>query len=371
MYRLLLSALLVCLSCSLIGQDILLPVSSKSSRAKNLYEKAMEYGMNIELEKMGATMEEAVEEDANLFMAHFQGAMWAYFERNQLEFDKHVARAMACTDLSDTEMVCKEMLVRLNDDKMADLTDLGQKLVDMHPGVVEAHMWKANTHMYQGDMDGSISVLENINELAPDFAPAYNMKGYNLMETNRMGEARKSFDRYIKLLPDHPNPYDSKGDFYMRAGIYKNAEEMFQKALELDKNFAISQEKVNVAAAMAVAEYETKCAFSGNVAGWASCYAKGPSTVFTYVDKNTMEYLQGWESIYKMGEEWMSEMDPVEGKVMRSNLGWEVGEDMITLTYDQEVEGSGSKTKEMRVMKKIDGEWKLLVMNAVGVSSYN
>lgn len=191
------------------------------------------------------------------------------------------------------------------------------------------------------------------------------------MSAGRMGEARQAFDRYIKLNPDHPNPYDSKGDFFMAAGIYKNAEEMFRKAVEMDKNFRASADKAEVAAAMRVVEYETNSFMKNDYDAWASCYKKGPGTLFTYVAKDELYQYSGWNQISKQIDSWMQEGDTARAgeDISRTNFNWSVNGNNVTLTFDQQI-GEGGPTKELRVLERVGDEWKILVMNAFGISTF-
>ena len=54
------------------------------------------------------------------------------------------------------------------------------------------------------------------------------------MNFEKYEEAANAFDKYIELSPNHPNPYDSKGDYFMKIKDYRNAYESFMKAHEID-----------------------------------------------------------------------------------------------------------------------------------------
>jgi lipoprotein NlpI len=56
-----------------------------------------------------------------------------------------------------------------------------------------------------------------------------------------MDEARAAFDKYIELAPNQPNPYDSKGDYFMEVKDYKNAYQSYMKAHELDSLWGVKK----------------------------------------------------------------------------------------------------------------------------------
>ena len=65
----------------------------------------------------------------------------------------------------------------------------------------------------------------------------WNALAYLQAGWNRKAEALASIDRYAKLAPAEPNPYDSKGDIYYLFGDLDSAEYWFQKAISLRGDF--------------------------------------------------------------------------------------------------------------------------------------
>ncbi len=52
--------------------------------------------------------------------------------------------------------------------------------------------------------------------------------------------AEKAFQKYIKLIPDDPNPYDSYAELLLKEGKYNESIKQYEKALSIDPHFVAS-----------------------------------------------------------------------------------------------------------------------------------
>jgi tetratricopeptide (TPR) repeat protein len=77
-------------------------------------------------------------------------------------------------------------------------------------------------------------------QIAPDFAPAYNLLGYAYRQVERFDDAEKAFKKYIQLIPGDPNPYDSYAELLMKMGRFDESIAMYRKALAIDPQFSPS-----------------------------------------------------------------------------------------------------------------------------------
>jgi len=66
------------------------------------------------------------------------------------------------------------------------------------------------------------------------------MMGYSFRNLGDYENAEKSFEQYIKLIPDDPNPYDSYAELKMRMGKYGESIESYYKALKVNSKFTAS-----------------------------------------------------------------------------------------------------------------------------------
>ena len=63
------------------------------------------------------------------------------------------------------------------------------------------------------------------------------MLGYSNRNLENYDEAEKAFKKYIELIPDDPNPYDSYAEMLSKQGRYEEAITQYEKALAIDPNF--------------------------------------------------------------------------------------------------------------------------------------
>lgn len=66
------------------------------------------------------------------------------------------------------------------------------------------------------------------------YAGGYNNLGYAYMNCGRLDEAERVFNKYIAVLPNIGNPYDSKADLLIKLDRYEEALELKKKAFKID-----------------------------------------------------------------------------------------------------------------------------------------
>ena len=64
--------------------------------------------------------------------------------------------------------------------------------------------------------------------------------GYAYRTEGRYGEAEQAFKKYVELIPDDPNPYDSYAELLMKMGRFDESIAQYRKALEQNPQFAPS-----------------------------------------------------------------------------------------------------------------------------------
>ena len=92
----------------------------------------------------------------------------------------------------------------------------------------------------QHDFAKSIIYYKRAIQINPSFSPAYNQIGYAYRYLENYPAAEESFKKYIKLVPDDPNPYDSYAELLLKMGEYEVSLETYEKALEAAPGFAPS-----------------------------------------------------------------------------------------------------------------------------------
>jgi RNA polymerase sigma factor (sigma-70 family) len=72
----------------------------------------------------------------------------------------------------------------------------------------------------QQDAAGAIEHFTKATALAPSYTAPYNQMGYAYRQVADYANAEKAFKKYIELIPNDPNPYDSYAELLPRVYNY-------------------------------------------------------------------------------------------------------------------------------------------------------
>jgi hypothetical protein len=114
---------------------------------------------------------------------------------------------------------------------------------------------------------------------------------------------------------------------------------------------------------------ETRFAAAADLTNWQKCWGSTDESAFTIVTIDGIQQINGWNAIHDL----MKDAKPFDLKLKRDNYQYTVGSDVAFVSFDQEDNWGGAeerKTKETRTLRKIDGEWKIVNVYVMGVSSF-
>ena len=211
-----------------------MPITTDSETARTMFLEAWDAIEDFRLNQARQLLLEAINEDADFFMANYFLALWN-MNSDTDKFKEYAENAINCkANLSEGELLLKDAFSKLLTDKESDLTEIGKELVKLYPSDVFVYWQLAYFQSRIKDVDGQIKTLESAIEIADDPAYYFNSLGYVYMRDSRYKEAEVAFDKYIELAPNHPNPYDSKGEYFETIKNYQSAYESYMKAYDLD-----------------------------------------------------------------------------------------------------------------------------------------
>lgn len=220
--------------------DPVMPVTSNSELALELYETGIKAFDQFKLRLSWENMNKAVELDPDFFMAHY----WLYYLTSK-ESKKAAEMAFKSgIQLTPGEEQVKMALKYLVEGQEEKVVEHLQNLVEMYPSDPQSHkMLYLLQQMYFRDIEGAVVSLERAIRECPEFPLAYNQVGYAYMDLEEFDKAEKALDTYIRLAPDQANPYDSKGDYFLKTEQYEQAAESYLKAYEIDPEVFPNNEK--------------------------------------------------------------------------------------------------------------------------------
>ena len=241
MKKLFMSLILFLVGMSLFSQPEkgkLIPVTTNSKTALSYYNQAMKYLDDVKLKGALETFKKALDQDHDFFMANYQLAFYFILNRDADNFNEYSDAAINCkAKLSDAEELLKEAIVKLKNGS-TNITELGEKLVDMYPNDPNSYNNMVSFQSLAGDSTGMVETLNKAIKIASSPASFYNQLGYAYLNLNQSDKAEEAFNKYIELEPKNPNVYDSKGDFYMFTKKYDKAYESYMIAYSMDPSFS-------------------------------------------------------------------------------------------------------------------------------------
>ncbi len=246
-------SILLISGCSEEKPVSLMPVTTDSALALELYETSMIAFDQAKFSLAWHNLELAVKEDPDFFMAYF----WMYFMSSK-EYIKVVEKALSADIVHNpAEEEIRMAIKYLVDGQDEKVIEHLQNMVDLYPSDPQTHkILYILQFQYMKDYEGSIISIEHALKECPDFPLAYNQLGYAHMMLEQFEGAEEAFDTYIELAPDQGNPYDSKGDYFIATKQYEKAYECYMKAYENDSSFEVSRKKAKKAKSfMAKAEH--------------------------------------------------------------------------------------------------------------------
>jgi tetratricopeptide (TPR) repeat protein len=126
--------------------------------------------------------------------------------------------------------------------------DYLQQLVAAHPDDERAHFNLGGYYFGQQEFPKAIEQYKKSAELNSSYSPVFNILGYAYRQNGDYANAEQAFKKYIELIPNDPNPYDSYAELLLKMGKFDASIEQYRKALGVDQNFVNSH--LGIAAAL-------------------------------------------------------------------------------------------------------------------------
>lgn len=380
---------------SLGQQKKMIPVTTVSEKALALYKEAMVAMEDVNINLFIDKVTQALKEDPGFFMAHEQLALYYVFYPVDKKFEEHAAKAISCkARLSKGEVLMKDALAKLAEKQDADVNEIGKKLVDLYPRDVIAYLRLSYYQYLSKDLKGSAETLKKALVFAEKPGFIYNQLGYTYLYLSQFDDARIALDKYIELEPNLPNPYDSKGDYYMSIKDYQKAYESFMKANSI--NPAVDFQKAMNAKTLAdspLSDTETlaerkaireaivgeiKASFNGDYEKWSDYFVHEPYISWMQSTKDKYWLWKGWSEI-NSGMKDLIKPDRAGSMVLEgiSDFVARIYRDAALVTFTAKIKQVNGKEetkyigREVRSLEKKDGKWKIVYLGTVYTSTWD
>ncbi len=220
------------------GPAVRVPVTTVSQEARDHYLIGRDLMDKLRVPEARRHLEQAVARDSTFAIAHYDLAI---SEPTTQGFREHLTRAV---DLSEAASEGERLMIMAlhagSNANPVEQRKLYEQLASAYPLDPRAHFLLGFSQAGQQQFEAAIASFVRATELDPEFSPAWNALGYAYRPLGRYEQAERAFKRYIALIPNEPNPYDSYAELLLKIGRHDESIAMYRKALEADSHFVAS-----------------------------------------------------------------------------------------------------------------------------------
>ena len=226
-----------------IADEKRLTFTTTSPEAKAAFEKAIEHWKNGQVLQIDENFQKAIELDPNFALAY---VALAYnnpsLDRTQRQELMDKAFALS-NEVSEGE---KRLLEALQEKNRKTALKKMKRLSKDFPEDPYVYFFLAYMEFAARNYKGVIKAYENILKVDPTFYEIYNGLGYAYIVMGEFIKAKQILEKYIKCLPDEPNPYDSMGELLLLQKKYDLSIQMYETAITKDEGFFLSYKGLGI-----------------------------------------------------------------------------------------------------------------------------
>ncbi len=221
------------------GATTLMPITTSSAKARELYQKGVVDYENLYLERCNDDWRAAVKEDPNLALAW---AWIAFNSSNPEEVGAARAKAKALLPkISDGEQLMVTWIAKIQEgDYLGGITAMND-MIEMYPHDKDVLYLAGNWMLLENGDDQAQRIMNKVLALDKNFPPALNDLAYVEARNREFAKCLAAMDRYVALLPKEPNPQDSYGELLRMSGDFEGSLVHYRAALQIDPDFVTSQ----------------------------------------------------------------------------------------------------------------------------------
>src|SRR5436305_4818799 len=219
-----------------------MPVTTSSAAAGRYFENGMVHYENHRWNLALNDWHEAVKLDPKLALAYTWICMTT---TDPAEESAHRAQAKATmNEATPAEQLMVRWMVATHESRYVEGIAAMNDLLAMYPRDKRLNFLVAYWLYKQDQYD--LAEKLTLRALAEDanYATAYNQMGYIYSRRGDYPKALEATSKYVKLLPNEPNPHDSHAEMLRLSGRYEDALAHYRMALKIDPTFYISQKEL-------------------------------------------------------------------------------------------------------------------------------
>src|SRR5215813_7112573 len=223
-------------------KDARFPVTTSSRAAAHYFETGMVHYENHRWNFALRDWREAVQLDPNFALAY----TWICFTTTDpAEESKDRAAAKALMNsVSPAEQLTIKWMAGVHENNYIQGIQAMNDLAHMFPHDKRLNFLIGYWLYKQDEYEHSRIFTEKALEADQKYATAYNQLGYLYSRVREYDKAIDAMEKYVRLLPNEPNPHDSLGEMLRLSGRFDDALAQYHIALKIDPTFYISQKEL-------------------------------------------------------------------------------------------------------------------------------
>ena len=225
-------------TASAATNDGKVPITTQSEEARKEFLQGRDFAEKLRAQDSVAHFDKAISLDPNFAAAELARANSAPTAK---DFFEHLNRAVL---LADKVSEGEKLLILANEaganGQVTKQKEYLDRLVAIYPNDERVRFNLGGYHFAQQEYEQAIAHYKKATELAPDYSPAYNILGYSYRQQGNYPAAEQAFKKYIELIPNDPNPYDSYAELLLKMGRFEDSIVQYKKALSMDEHFVPS-----------------------------------------------------------------------------------------------------------------------------------
>ena len=154
------------------------------------------------------------------------------------EFFEHQKKAVSLASKASNG---EKLLIMANEAGANGVTEIQKEYLDQlvaaYPNDERAQFTLGNYYFAQQELDQALAHYRKATEIAPSYSQVYNLLGYCYRQKGDYANSEESFKKYVQLIPNDPNPYDSYAELLLKMGRYEESIAQYRKALSIDSHF--------------------------------------------------------------------------------------------------------------------------------------
>jgi tetratricopeptide (TPR) repeat protein len=262
-----------------------LPVTTASAAAARYYENGMVHYENHRWNLALNDWRDAVKLDPKFALAY----TWICLTTTDpTEESSNRAQAKASVDgVTPAEQLMVRWMVGIHEDNYVSGISAMNDLLALYPRDKRLNFLVAYWLYRQDEYDLAEKLTLKALAEDPNYATAYNQLGYLYSRRGDYAKALEATGKYVKLLPNEPNPHDSYAEMLRLSGRFEEALEHYRMALKIDPTFYISQKELGETYAVMGDEERARTEYAKAIQE-----APGNGLKAEYLQKSAMTYLR-------------------------------------------------------------------------------